>query len=404
MKKHLVLITTWFPPVNGVAVNRMEAFVKYFDKEKFDVSVITLKKDNTAKSEERIDGANIYRLTNQTFFKLAVFNKGHSRVMHYCKVLWNYFVRYIAKNPLHNWMNAVNQKLNDLDNSNSIDVIITSSSPTESHIAAFKFLDSNPAVKWIADCRDELSLNPHQNAAAKKMNDSVELFINKRASILTTVSEPIAKDFSRLCSEVQVREIRNGHNLTLPAISDYHFNAVFTIVYSGTFYGLRKPHNFFKALIQFINTDEHARKVHVKFVGTPRNFEIPTHSNISVEFLEQCTYLEACEYQLNADANLLILPKLEAKGVYSGKLFDYLACCKPIIAVVDPTDVAAQLIRDCNAGYIADFDNINEIATAIYAAYQDWNTKTILKCDRVKIEKLHRKYQVEKLNHLIDAL
>ncbi len=404
MKKHLVLITTWFPPVNGVAVNRMEAFVKYFDKDKFDVSVITLKKDNAVTSEERIDGANIYRLTNQTFFKLAEFNKGHSRVMHYCKVLWNYFVRYIAKHPLQNWMNAVNQKLNDVNNSKCINIVITSSSPTESHIAAFKFLDSNSAVKWIADCRDELSLNPHQDVTAKKMNESVEKFINKRASILTTVSEPIANDFSRLCPDVQVREIRNGHQLTLPEISDYQFNKIFTIVYAGTFYGLQKPTHFFTALIQFLNFDAHTRKVHIQFVGTPQNFDIPKHPNLTVEFIDQCTYQEACRYQQMADANLLILAKMNRPGVYSGKLFDYLAACKPIIAVVDAKDVAGQLIRDCNAGYIADFDNIPEIETAIFAAYQDWNTKTILNCDRVKIEKLHRKYQVEKLNHLIDSL
>jgi hypothetical protein len=301
-------------------------------------------------------------------------------------------------------MNAVHQKLNTLNSNKRIDIIITSSSPIESHIAAFKFLDAHPAVKWIADCRDELSLNPHQDIAAKKMNESVEQFINKRASILTTVSKPIADDFSRLCPDIQVREIRNGHNLNLPAITDYHFNAVFTIVYAGTFYGLRKPNNFFKALIQFVNADEYTRKVHVKFIGTPRNFEIPAHNNITIEFIEQCTYREACEFQLNADANLLILPKLEAKGVYSGKLFDYLACCKPIIAVIDTSDVAADLIKECHAGYVADFDNINDIETAIYASYQDWNTKTILNCNRNEIEKLHRKYQVEKLNHLIDAL
>jgi hypothetical protein len=72
--------------------------------------------------------------------------------------------------------------------------------------------------------------------------------------------------------------------------------------------------------------------------------------------------------------------------------------------VVDPTDVAADLIKECRAGYIADFDNIKEIETAIFTAYQNWNTKTMLNCDREKIEQLHRKYQVEKLNQLIDSL
>jgi glycosyltransferase involved in cell wall biosynthesis len=403
-KKHLVLVTTWFPPTNGVAVNRMEAFVKYFDKEKFDISVITLKKEEAAKSEENIDGATIYRLSNTTFLKLAEFNKGHSKFIHYAKVIWNYFVRFISKYPLQNWMKEVFHKLDILNSSKQIDFIVTSSSPIESHLSVFKFLDKHPYVKWIADCRDELSLNPHQDDKAKKLNESIEHYINQRASMLTTVSRPIANDFLKLCPKIQVHEIRNGHNMNLPSISDYNFNSVFTIVYAGTFYGLRKPNNFFKALLDFIKSDEVTSKVHVKFIGTPRNFDVPDQSSISIEYIEQCTYKEACQFQLQADANLLILPKLEAKGVYSGKLFDYLACCKPIIAVVDPTDVAADLIKECRAGYIADFDNVKEIETAIFTAYQNWSTKTILNCDRTKIEQLHRKYQVEKLNQLIDSL
>lgn len=199
-------------------------------------------------------------------------------------------------------------------------------------------------------------------------------------------------------------EIRNGHNLDLPLLSNYQFNKVFTVTYAGTFYGQQKPTNFFSALIQFLKADEYTRKVHLQFIGTPQNFEVPSHSNLTVQFVSQCNYNEACRYQQSADANLLILAKMNRAGVYSGKLFDYLAACKPIIAVVDPSDVAAKMIKDCKAGYIADFDNLNEIETAIYAAYQDWNTKTILNCNRDKIEKLHRKYQVEKLNQLIDQL
>ena len=42
-KKHIILVTTWFPPANSVAVNRMEAFVRYFDKDVFEIDVVTLK-------------------------------------------------------------------------------------------------------------------------------------------------------------------------------------------------------------------------------------------------------------------------------------------------------------------------------------------------------------------------
>ena len=403
-KKHLVLVTTWFPPTNGVAVNRMDAFVKYFDKSKLDVSVITLKKEVYSLSYEKMYDADVYRLSNNSFFKLAEFNKGHSRLTHIAKVAWNYFVRTISKYPLSNWMKQVNKQLLHLHEQKPIDIVLTSSAPIESHLSVFSFLATNPTIKWIADCRDELSLNPHLNTSAKKLNRSVEDYINKRASILTTVSYPIVADFQKLCPAVSVHEIKNGHQLTLPSVNDYQFNKVFTIVYAGTFYGLQKPTHFFTALMQFLNFDNATRKVHMQFVGTPQNFDIPKHPNLSVEFIDQCTYQEACRYQQMADANLLILAKMNRPGVYSGKLFDYLAACKPIIAVVDATDVAADLIFNCNAGYIADFDNVSEIETAIYAAYQNWNTKTIMNCDRIKIEQLHRKYQVEKLNQLIDSL
>ncbi len=403
-KKHLVLVTTWFPPTNGVAVNRMDAFVKYFDKSKMDVSVITLKKDVASLSFEKMYDADVYRLSNNSFFKLAEFNKGHSRLTHIAKVAWNYFVRTLIKHPLAKWMKGVNQQLELLHKEHPIDVVITSSSPVECHWAVKAFLQKYNSVNWVADARDELSLNPHLDEVLKSDCQQLEQFINKRANILTTVSKPIADDFSRLCPAIKVYEIRNGHQLNLPSIADYKFNKIFTIVYAGTFYGARKPDNFFKGLEQFIARGENIKNVQIRFVGTPKNFNYSFDKNIQIEFVEQCSYGEACKFQMDADANLLILPKLEAKGVYSGKLFDYLAACKPIIAVVDTTDVAAKLINDCNAGYVADFDNVNDIEAAIEAAYQHWQSKTMLNCNRTKIEQLHRKYQVEKLNQLIDSL
>ena len=45
-KPHIVLITTWFPPQKGVAVNRMYAFAKYLENFNYKVSVITITTGN----------------------------------------------------------------------------------------------------------------------------------------------------------------------------------------------------------------------------------------------------------------------------------------------------------------------------------------------------------------------
>ena len=77
---------------------------------------------------------------------------------------------------------------------------------------------------------------------------------------------------------------------------------------------------------------------------------------------------------------------------------------KPIIAIIDKTDVAAQLIQEIGAGFVADFNNIDEIEKAIGDAYQLWKEKKSLPMDKEKIPLLHRKHQVKKLEALIDKL
>ena len=46
------------------------------------------------------------------------------------------------------------------------------------------------------------------------------------------------------------------------------------------------------------------------------------------------------------DFNLFVHPRSERKGVYTGKLFDYISAAKPILACVDKDDVAAKMIEE----------------------------------------------------------
>jgi hypothetical protein len=77
---------------------------------------------------------------------------------------------------------------------------------------------------------------------------------------------------------------------------------------------------------------------------------------------------------------------------------------RPIIALIDKTDVAAQLIEECNAGFIADFYNIEEIEKAIIEAYILWKNKKTLSYNNSLIQLHHRAYQVKIYEHLIYKL
>ena len=397
-KLHIVIVTVWYSPRIGVAVNRMQAFAQYLHFAGMKISVIALQDSSDIPAMEDLNGITVIRVPNKVVLKRAKFYPGEPKFKHLLKAGWNLFSARI--NPLQEsgWMNEAIRELGILHENNEIDLIISSFSPSEAHLAALSFLDRHPNVKWIADMRDEMSMNKLLPTIIQKNLARYEKQISRRADAVTSVSKPILDQFRELMPNVRhFLEVRNGYNHDLTF--ETKFNEKFTIVYAGSFYGLIKPDNFFLGLKAALIQQKF--EFEIVFVGTHHNFQIPQEFSSNCRFVPKVSQLKSIEFMANADANLLILPKDQRKGVYSGKLFDYLSVKKPIIAIVDPADVAAQLITELNAGFIADFSQTDEISNAILSAYALWKNKSSLEQNDHEIELLHRKHQVKKLELLI---
>ena len=103
---------------------------------------------------------------------------------------------------------------------------------------------------------------------------------------------------------------------------------------------------------------------------------------------------EAIRMSLEADTLVLVHPK-GRKGVYTGKLFDYLATNKPILAICDPNDVIAALLEETQAGFAVDESDVEEIKKMILRCYHIWRNKEVLPRNWDKIRQYTRKRQVE---------
>lgn len=395
-----MLLTSWFPPKQGVAVNRMVGFARYLEPSRTSLSVVTESVPG-ASDEDRFDSANVYRTASSGLLRKSVFKPGEPSFIHLLKVAWNVCLNRLTGAVEGGWMRNAESLLDKLHERQPVDIIISSYAPAAPHLVAGAFVAKHPEVKWIADMRDEMSLNPHFGDSERKKLAAAEKVVNAHADAVTTVSRPILDDFRRLLPAVRYfEEVRNGFDHDLE--SCFSFNPVFTIGYTGTFYGKNKPITFFKGLRQFLA--QHPVPYELRFIGTNHNFEIPDLFRKHTVFLPRLDYADAIGAMANTDANLLVLPKVNRSGVFSGKLFDYLSVCKPIIAVVDPEDVAAQLIQELKAGFVADFDDVDAIAHAIEAAYDLWKNRTPIQSDKERIKLLHRRYEVGKLNRLIEQL
>ena len=81
-------------------------------------------------------------------------------------------------------------------------------------------------------------------------------------------------------------------------------------------------------------------------IGNTSPLAVPENIRQNVFQIRQVDHDEAIRKSLETDTLVVVHPK-GRKGVYTGKLFDYLATNKPILAICDPDDLIADLLKDC---------------------------------------------------------
>jgi hypothetical protein len=399
--KRIALITTWFPPQESVATNRMLAFAEFLSED-FEVEVFCL--DQIERSISWNEFIKVHYSSSNKLFERLKDKQTDGTFLHKLKVGTRIILSKFIRNPLSKWQKSTFNKLENIHEINPFDCIISSFSPQEAHLVAIEFKKKFPAVPWIADMRDEMSANPYIDVTTKQTLSRVEKMVNDHADAVTSVSEPILNDFKQLLPKVQIFvEIRNGFNHEFRRdFNIFEKNKVFTLGYFGTFYGAIKPNIFFEALSELKNKNLIDFKVHL--VGVHANFSIPKNISNDVSIFQACSYLDAIENMSQTSCNVLINPGGLRKGVYTGKLFDYISVQKPVLAFVDKTDVAAKLIEEFDCGYVAEFDQLEENKKIILNAFEDWKQNKIKFASDEQVASLHRKEQVKKLAELIHKL
>jgi glycosyltransferase involved in cell wall biosynthesis len=399
-RKQIALVTTWFPPKQSVATNRMLAFAEYLSED-FEIIVFAL--DDSNHSKEWAPHIQVNYIQSKSLFDLIRSNTKDSKFKHTVKTALRVMLSKFVSNPLKNWQKGVTDALQQSHTFHPFDLIISSYAPQEAHLAALNFIRNNRDVKWIADMRDEMSKNPGIKSSQKIAYQKIEADINQFASAILSVSKPILDDFRLLCPNVaHFAEVRNGYNHSVVPMKHVG-NSLFTIGYFGSFYGGRNPSTFFQALEYLI---EKRPDFDFRFVvvGAHKNFDIPSRLLQKITFVESLPYKQAIEKMMEMDLNVVIHPRSNQKGVFTGKLFDYLSVKRPVLACVDKDDVAAQLILEMNAGYVAECNDLQENISQIERAFEDWKKgdwKTISEENRIS---LHRKSQVHILKELIKTV
>ncbi len=84
----------------------------------------------------------------------------------------------------------------------------------------------------------------------------------------------------------------------------------------------------------------------------------------NVEFIDSVPKSEVFKYILASDFGMSVLKKVDTfKTIYSNKTFDYMACKKPVIMVID--GVSRKLVEDAGCGVYVEPENPKEFARVV---------------------------------------
>ncbi|MGE5689141.1 MAG: glycosyltransferase family 4 protein [Pseudomonadota bacterium] len=293
-----------------------------------------------------------------------------------------------------------------------IDVVMTTSPPSSVHLVGAAVKRATRA-RWIADLRDSLVAHPHRRAESlavrtKEQGEAqVAKLVARQADAIVCAAEAIAEETRGLAPRGRVVTITNGSDFDDFAGLEHRPSDRFRITHTGSFFGKRSPRPFLDALARSGLEDVTAR-----FVGDFRSADREWAEGLGLgDRLELVPYVprrRSLELQRDSEVLLLLIPEAGGRGtgVLSGKVFEYLAAERPILACVPPGGAAAALIRDAGAGVVAPPDDPEAIAAALRDLHGRWRAGELDGTPLTEAwrERLSRETRAEELADLVREL
>jgi glycosyltransferase involved in cell wall biosynthesis len=261
------------------------------------------------------------------------------------------------------WAAAAAQAAARLVRSEGIDVVVTTSPPGSVHLVG-SFVRRFTGARWVADLRDSIASHPHRRRQIRGER-ALARHVAHRADAVVAASDAIAAEMETLGPPRRLQVIANGCDFEDFEGLEYRPGEHLRVTHAGSFFGRRDPRAFLDALARtdgsivarFVGGFPAAYREHADRLGLGDRVEVLSHRSRA----------EVLALQRDSDALLLLIPDNEGRGrgVLSGKIFEYLAAERPILAVVPPDGEAAALIRGTGAGTVVAPDDVDAMAVAL---------------------------------------
>ncbi|MGG6230571.1 glycosyltransferase family 4 protein [Tenacibaculum sp. SDUM215027] len=418
----VLIITYYWVPAGGSGIQRWLKFVKYLRDFNIEPIVYTVNEAKYPIIDDSLknDVPNNLEVLKSPIWEpndlLSIFKKKETKtsagflapnpsfigkVMQYVRA--NYFIPDARKF----WVKPSVKKLKKYLKENAIDAIITTGPPHSLHLIGLQ-LKKELGVKWIADFRDPWTDIDyfHQlplTEKSKAKHHQLEQEVLRYADVSLVVGETMKKNYQKFSKNIHV--ITNGFDYGLNNKMNVILDKKFSITHIGLMNADRNPEVLWRALLELCEEDkEFTEDLEIKLIGkvaeeVEKSLEVHQFKNITK--IAYVPHKEVQQHQKTSQVLLLAVNKVpSAKGIITGKIFEYLQAKRPILAVGPEDGDLAEILAKTKSGAIVDFDDVVRMKKEIKLLYNQYK-KGALEVNSENIEQYHRKKLTEKLSIIL---
>ncbi len=398
--KKVLIITYYWPPSGGAGVQRWLRFVKNLRNFGWEPIVYTTENPIYASYDEnliseipqkiqtfkhRIKEPNNF-LGNLFFWKKSKNSiiyqnqqqKGEKRSITQ-KLLWFIRGNFFIPDSRFLWIKPSVKYLSNVLSENKYDLIISTGPPHSLHLIG-KALNLKFKIPWIADFRDPwTSMDYLQEMFLTKFawnkHKRFEKSVIESANEIIVVGQTMFNEFKEKYDKNSVI-IYNGYNELPKEIPSNGLDEKFTIVHVGSFLKKRNCDDLWEVLFELTKDNKSfSENLEIKLVGgiAPDVIESIKRYKLDVclNKIDYVPYQKTLVILNSAQVLLLPIDRISnAEFVLTGKLFEYLKAKRPILNIGPTNGDAAEIIKNCNAGYCCSFNDKEQIKRSVLEMYE----------------------------------
>ncbi len=397
--KKVLIITYYWPPAGGSGVQRwlqMTAYLKDYGWQPvvyhpanakyqvFDESLAAeISPDLIQISRKIKDPATFYSKVGgkKNEVGAGMSTKGKKKSFLQKLAIWMRGNLFIPDSRKY-WIKPSVRFLKKYNSENPFDAIISTGPPHSMHIIAKK-LSAATGKPWLADFRDpwtnidfyrELNLS---NRADKK-HKRLEKEVLSSADSVVAVGPTLAKEIEVLGAK-KCEVIPNGYDPRKFKSADTQADQEnFIVSHIGVMPAARNPEFLWEAMSELKKENTvFAEKLKIVLVGNVDGV-VPVSIEKAglTEHLSMpgtVSHAEALQLQKNSSMLMLFINDApNAKGILTGKVFEYMAANRPIIATGPVDGDVAAILKECEAGQMfgkSEKQKAKEYLLSLFEAY-----------------------------------